>query len=92
MKKKLKKEKSFNNVDVDSDSDDEEIDRIMVKSVVGTIRNVEKTKKKWKKLQASRRKYCWIKIDKNQRSVSLDHSKLTLVQLLHPTNESHVEE
>ena len=39
------KTKKFLNVDIDSESDDEEIDNIMVNSVIGTIRDVDKTRK-----------------------------------------------
>jgi hypothetical protein len=77
MKKKLKKEKSFNNVDVDSDSDDEEIDRIMVKSVVGTIRNVEQTKKKMEEIAGIKTKVLLDKDRKNQLSASLQRIKVT---------------
>ena len=77
MKKKLQKEKSFNNVDIDSDSDDEEIDRIMVKSVVGTIRNVEKTKKKMEEIAGMKTDVLLDKDRKNQLSASLQRIKVT---------------
>ena len=77
MKKKLQKEKSFNNVDIDSDSDDEEIDRIMVKSVVGTIRNVEKTKKKMEEIAGMKTDVLLDKDRKNQLSASLQKIKST---------------
>ena len=77
MKKKLQKEKSFNNVDIDSDSDDEEIDRIMVKSVVGTIRNVEKTKKKMEEIAGMKTDVLLDEDRKNQLSASLQKIKST---------------
>ena len=72
---KRKRSNKFIDVDVDSESDDEEIDDIMVNSVIGTIRDVEKTTKELEKIAGIKTKVLLKKERKEKFEQSMQRIK-----------------